>query len=102
MKTSEYFGLNGRGEQIPFEGYIVEEGLFAVRQDKDAPVYQKWKIDHLPSGYYAGYAPTRKDAIRLVRQTMQTAKNHGINLHIKNLSELDTEQRQILKTVLER
>lgn len=101
MKTSEYFGLNGRGEQIPFEGYIVEEGLFAVRQD-NAPTYQKWKIDHLPSGYYAGYAPTRKDAIRLIKQVMQTAKEHRINLRIKKLNELSAEHLQILKTAFER
>lgn len=102
MKLQKYFGLNGHGEQLPFEGYIIEEGLFAVRQDLEAPTYQRWKIDHLPSGFYASYAPTRKDAIRLTKQAMQAAETNSINLNFKSMSELSSEHRQILKIALER
>lgn len=103
MRNCKYFGLTNHGEQIPFEGYIIEEGLFAVRQDKNAPVYQKWKIDHLPSGYYASYAATRKEAIRLISRVMQVSKEHNINLNNKNLNqELNTEHRQLLKNACER
>lgn len=102
MKKQNYFGKNGHGEKIPYIGYIADGGVFAVRLDENSPTYQRWKIDHLPSGYYAGYARTRNEAWQIVKETMQAAVENNISLHFLSLDEVSFEHMQVLKKALRR
>ena len=102
MKKQSYFGLSGHGEKLPFNGYINDDGVFAIRLDKGSPAYQRWKIDHLPSGYLASYAPTRKEATQIVKEATQVAKENSINLNFSNINEISFEHKLILKKAFRR
>lgn len=102
MKKQNYFVKNGYGENLPCTGYIVDGGIFAVRLDEDSPTYQRWKIDHLPSGCYISCARTRNEAWQVVKETMQAAVENSINLNFLSPDEISFEHRQILKEALRR
>ena len=102
MKKQSYFGLSGHGEKLPFNGYVTNDGIFAIRLDKGSPAYQRWKIDHLPSGFYASYAPTRKEATQIVKEATQVAKENSINLNFSNINEISFEHKLILKKAFRR